>query len=206
MTYRLGWMAWATGAMVLAAASGCGGSSADPPPTTPVTTPASSVPPTSATPTDPSMAAVADATKLMRRYLAVLDTVRSSRHGNVAKLKSVATSSELAGLENLVRRQQDEGQRQIGATVLSKLAVQSVNLANSDPAEGKVPVVVIDVCWNVSSVDLVDQNGKSVVPPSRPDTGWTRYTVANYRYARNPHNGWRVATGQDLKQAPCATA
>ena len=100
----------------------------------------------------------------------------------------------------------DQGQRQTGTTAISELKVQSVNLDNSDPDAGKVPTVVIDVCWDVSKVDVLDKSGKSIVSPTRPDTGWTRYTVANYDYAADPTGGWRVATGQDLKKTPCAAS
>ena len=93
-----------------------------------------------------------------------------------------------------------------GTTAISELKVQSVNLDNSAPDAGKVPTVVIDVCWDVSKVDVLDKSGKSIVSPDRPDTGWTRYTVANYEYAADPTGGWRVATGQDLKQTPCAAS
>jgi hypothetical protein len=99
-----------------------------------------------------------------------------------------------------------KGQRQIGTTANSELTVQSVNLDNSDPSAGEVPTVVIDVCWDVSKVDVLDKSGKSIVSPNRPDTGWTRYTVANYKYAADPTSGWRVATGQDLKQTLCAAS
>jgi hypothetical protein len=66
--------------------------------------------------------------------------------------------------------------------------------------------VQVDVCWDVSDVDVIDATGKSVVSPGRPDTGWTRLTVANYRYSADPRGGWRVATGQDLKKPPCAAS
>ncbi|WP_239455642.1 hypothetical protein [Nocardioides gilvus] len=81
-----------------------------------------------------------------------------------------------------------------------------MNLDNSDPAAGKVPTVVIDVCWDVSDVDVIDRDGASVVSPGRPDTGWTRYSVANYDYTDDPNGGWRVATGQDLKEEPCTAS
>jgi hypothetical protein len=64
----------------------------------------------------------------------------------------------------------------------------------------------VDVCWDVSNADLIDQGGKSVVSPNRASTGWTRYTVANYLRSANPSGGWRIATSQDLKQKPCAAS
>ena len=121
-------------------------------------------------------------------------------------MKTVATSTQLGAVQTLLRRQHEQGQRQTGTTAISELTVQSVNLDNSDPSAGKVPTVVLDVCWDVSKVDVLDESGESIVSPDRPDTGWTRYTVANYQYAADPAGGWRVATGQDLKRTPCASS
>jgi hypothetical protein len=150
--------------------------------------------------------ATADATSALRNYFRVVDDLRSDPGVDLTQLKSVATSAQLKAVATLVRRQRSAGQHQTGTTVISELKVQSVTLDNSDPDAGKVPTVVIDACWDVSKVDVLDKSGKSIVSPNRPDTGWTRYTVANYEYAANPAGGWRVATGQDLKQTPCAAS
>lgn len=205
MDIRLGLISLATGTLLLAAVSACGDSDNDPPSTTQSShsTPDET---TSASPKSPSDEATADATAAMRSYYRVLDAVRSSSSNDLQKLKSVATGTQLQAMQTLIRRQQDQGQRQTGSTAVSDLKVQSVNLDNSDPSAGKVPTVVIDVCWDVSKVDFLDKNGKSIVSPNRPETGWTRYTVANYKYAADPTGGWRVATGQDLKQTPCAAS
>jgi hypothetical protein len=142
----------------------------------------------------------------VQNYFTVVDDLRSDPATGLKQLNAVATSAQLNAVETLIRRQRGEGQRQTGTTTISDLKVQSVNLENSDPDAGKVPTVVIDVCWDVSKVDVLDKSGKSIVSPARPDIGWTRYTVANYDYAADPTGGWRVATGQDLKQAPCAAS
>lgn len=55
-------------------------------------------------------------------------------------------------------------------------------------------------------VDVLDSDGKSVVSPDRPDTGWVRYLVANYKWKAAPRGGWRIASGTDLKRAPCAAS
>ena len=203
---RLGLISWATGTVMLAAVSACGGSNTDPPPTSEPSSPSPSSPTTSSSPSSPSDAASAAATDAVRSYFAVVDQLRSDPAVDLKKLKSVATSAQLNAVETLISRQRDEGQRQTGTTALNELEVQSVNLDNSDPKAGKVPTVVIDVCWNVTKVDVLDKSGKSIVSSDRPDTGWTRYTVANYKYAADPTGGWRVATGQDLKQTPCAAS
>jgi hypothetical protein len=206
MKTRLGLISWATGTLMLAAVSACGASDTDPPPNSESSSSLPTEPTTSATPTSPSDAAATDATTAVRNYFAVVDGLRSDPATGLEQLKAVATSAQLSAVETLIRHQRGEGQRQTGPTVISELKVQAVNLDNSDPDAGKVPTVVFDVCWDVSKVDVLDKSGESIVSPNRPDTGWTRYTVANYDYAANPIGGWRVATGQDLKQQPCAAS
>ncbi len=206
MKIRLRLISWATGTLMLAAVSACGGTDADPPQTSEPSSTSPSTPATSSSPSSPSDEARADASDALRNYFTVVDQLRSDPKGDLKKLKSVATSAQLNAVETLIGRQRDEGQRQTGTTAINEMQVQSVSLDNSDPKAGKVPTVVIDVCWDVSKVDVLDKSGKSIVSPDRPDTGWTRYTVANYKYAADPTGGWRVSTGQDLKQAPCAAS
>jgi hypothetical protein len=115
------------------------------------------------------------------------------------------TNIELTTEQRLVTRERQQGDRQIGGTRIAALTVQSVNLDDSDPAAGKVPTVTVDVCWDVSKVDVVDGRGHSIVLPTRPNRAWTRYIVANYAWASSPAAGWRVADGTDLKRPPCAS-
>lgn len=208
MENRLGLTFLATGTLLLAAVSACADNDADPPPASPVTSSAteSESPTASASPTSSSDAATAYATAAMTDYYAVLDGLRADPTSDLKKLETVAIGAQLNAVQTLVQRQRDEGQRQTGTTAISQLKVQSVTLDNSDPDAGKVPTVFIDVCWDVTKVDVLDKSGESIVSPNRPDTGWTRYTVANYEYAADPTGGWRVATGQDLKQTPCAAS
>lgn len=205
MRNRLGLKSWATGALVLAAVTGCaGGNSPTADPTT-SSTPASS-PTASASPTSPSEAASSAASHKLRDYFATVDRLGQDPAAALDPLDQVATSTQLSAERRLLKSQHGRGERQVGETRVARLKVQSVNLDNSDPSAGKVPTVVIDVCWDVSKVDVLSKDGKSIVSAHRPDTGWTRYIVANYRYAANPSGGWRVASGQDLKQAPCAAS
>jgi hypothetical protein len=139
----------------------------------------------------------------MRKYYVVVDEVGQAPTSDLARLEEVATSTQLSAIANLLRRQHQQGQRQTGMTQINDLIVQSVSLENSAPEAGRAPAVVIDVCWDVSEVDVLDRSGESIVAADRPDTGWTRYTVANYDYATDSFGGWRVATGQDLERTPC---
>jgi hypothetical protein len=208
MTRSLGVKAWATGALVLVAVATCAScsSDADPAPSATATTSTlGSTSPTSS-PHSESEAASAAAEDIVRRYFVVLDSLRQDPAAPVKQLSSVATSTQLAAQRRLLTSERDQRLRQVGTTRVADLTVQSVNLDNSDPSVGKVPTVTVDVCWDVSRADLIDQGGKSVVSPDRANTGWTRYTVANYDWSENPSGGWRVATSRDLKRAPCASS
>ncbi|GAA1761561.1 hypothetical protein GCM10009795_005010 [Nocardioides hankookensis] len=207
MTRSLGVKAWATGTVVLAALTGCAssGSSADPSP--PATTAASSPTTTSSSPSPTSASEVAStaAEDVVRRYFAVLDGLRHDPTKALAQLSSVATSTQLAAQKRLLTTERSQKLRQVGDTKVVDVTVQSVNLDNSDPSAGKVPTATVDVCWDVSDVDIVDKGGKSVVSPNRASAGATRYTVANYHWSDDPSAGWRIATGQDLKHTTCVS-
>jgi hypothetical protein len=204
MTTSRGVSALATAALLLVAVTSCSSNdddpaaSASPSPSSPATTTAASTPPS-----DTQSASTA-ASALVEKYYATVDKLSQQTEAPLSELSTVATSVQRSAERTLLKAQRERGERQTGATKIAQLRVQSVNLDNSDPGAGRVPTVQVDVCWNVSNVDVVDANGKSIVSPGRPDSGWTRLTVANYRYATDPTGGWRIATGQDLKQAPCA--
>jgi hypothetical protein len=205
MNYRLGFRSWAAGALVLAAVTACNDSGSDPGPISSPTS-ASSTPIGPASTMSPTDVASTNATDVVRRYYAVLDEVRQNPKLPISKLRQVETGVELDADIRLVRSERSKDLRQIGSAKLVEVKAQSVNLDNSDPRAGKVPTVVVDVCWDVSAVDVVDRSGKSVVTPTRPDQGRTRYMVANYRWTTDPTHGWRVASGQDLELAPCAAS
>lgn len=109
----------------------------------------------------------------------------------------------MATQQTLFKRERKQEPHQTGETKVVELEVQSVNLDNSDPQAGKVPTVQIDVCFDVSGVDVLDADGKSVVAPDRPDTGWIRYSVANYEWDSDPDGTWRVASSQNIERTPC---
>jgi hypothetical protein len=206
MTKRLGLISSATGILLLAAVSACGSSSTDPPNTTPATSSVPSAPTTSDVPASPSAQASSDAEAAIRKYYAVLDEIGGDPKRSLSKLSTVATSTQLSAMRTVLRQQHERHERQTGSLVIAETKVQSVSLDNSHPSAGKVPAVVVDVCWDVSNVDVLNAKGTSILSQSRPDRGWTRLTVANYKYVADPRGGWRVASGQDLRQAPCAAS
>lgn len=190
----------ATCVLALAAVTSCAASE---PSTSPTEETSHRSPVPTSTPTSDTDAASKAATDTVRDYFGVLDELRQDRGHSLDALTTVATSTQLTVQKRLLENERSKKLRQVGSTDLADVSVESVNLDNSDPKAGKVPTVMVDVCWNVSGADLVDASGKSVVSPDRVGVGWTRYTVANYDYQTDPLTGWRVASGKDLKQPPC---
>lgn len=196
----------ATAAILLAATAACADDGNDPAASGSPTP--SSPAPTTATTTPPSDTEVASeaASDVVRRYFATVDQLRQDPDQPSTELNAVTISTQLSAQKKLLESQRTDGRRQVGDTQIVELTVQAINLDNSDPQAGKVPTVQVDVCFDVSEVDVLDANEKSVVSPDRPDTGWIRFLVSNYEWAGDPKGGWRVASGQDLEQAPCAAS
>jgi hypothetical protein len=109
----------------------------------------------------------------------------------------VASSTQLTAQKSLLESQRADGLRQLGDTRVAEVSVESVNL--DEPA-----TVIVDVCWDVSAVDVVNTSGTSVVSPERKDSGWTRFTVTNLTWESGSTDGWRVSGGSDLGDEPCA--
>ena len=139
----------------------------------------------------------------MRDYYKVADQIGQDPNARLSRLERVATSLELSARRQSFEEWRTSGLRQVGSTQIVELMVQSVSLDNSDPEAGLVPTVQVDVCYDVSDVDLVDKSGTSVVSPEREDRAWERLYVANYDYANDPNNAWQVASLKTLEKAPC---
>lgn len=165
---------------------------------------------TSPTPTatetpPPSQSEVASqaADAKVREYYEVRDQLGLDYSTPLRLLRKVATSIELTAQQRLFKKERSQGLVQTGQTRVAELQVQSVDLDNSNPKAGRVPTVQVDVCYDVSGVDVVDEDGKSIVSPDRPETGWIRYFVSNYEWANDPSGAWRVATSKSLERTPC---
>lgn len=198
-TVALGIQTLAVVVALLVAGTACTDSGSDPAPSA---TPTASSP-TAPTPSTGTEVASEAASEIVRQYFATVDALRQDPKGSSGELAAVAASTQLAAQKKLLSSQRKQGLHQIGDTKVIELEVQSVSLDNSDPAVGKVPTAIVDVCWDVGDVDVVSDDDESVVAPDRVAIGWTRFTVANYDWASDPTGGWRVAGGEDLKKAPC---
>lgn len=190
-----------TAVLLFAVATSCAQS---PDGTGPTTKPdPSSTAPTSASPESQEDRAAANAEDAVRAYFKAVDELQQDPNKDLEGLSKVAVGVQLNAQNLSLEQLRKAGRHQTGDTVIAEVKVQSVSLDNSDPKAGKVPTVTVDACWDVGDVDVVDKNGKSVVSPDRPDDGWTRFTVANYHWSKNPSGGWRIANGQDLEQPSC---
>ena len=175
----------------------CGGSdnTADPTPT----------PPQSPSPTkslSPTEQATNDAQAELKRYYEVVDQV-GQRKAPIMKLKTVAISTALTYQTQISKSTLKNGQKQVGDVAFTVNKVMQVSLDNSAPKKGKVPYVQMQVCADVTNVDVVDKNGKSVVLPTRRNRSLVVLTVANYNYAKNPHNDWKVASQDTSENTSC---
>ena len=204
MTKFSGTFSVATAVFLLAAMAACGSDSdADPAPEPTASASSPSSAPTSSA-GSPEHSAATAAEVAVGDYYALTDLLLQDDAVSLDRLEEVAISTQLSAQKNFLTTERAAGTQQRGDTKIVETKVQSVNLDNSDPKAGRVPSVTIDVCWDVSEVDVVDASGKSMVPADRPDRGWTRLTVANYTWDNDPDTGWRVAGGEDLKKSPCA--
>jgi hypothetical protein len=177
----------------------------DKPGNDPTATPTTTSPSTRATETPPSPSEVASqaAKAKVREYYSVRDRLRTDPAVPLRLLRSVAISVELDAQHRLFKNERRQGIVQTGQTRIAELTVQSVDLDNSDPKAGRVPTVQVDVCYDVSDVDIIDADGKSIVKPDRPETGWIRYFVSNYQWASDPNGAWRVASSKSLERTSC---
>lgn len=206
MTHYRGTTQLATAAVLLAAMTACATNREDPESSgspAPISTAPSTAP--STPPSDQEIASES-ASRLVRSYYSVRDELRQDPQAPLDKLSTIAISTELSAQQNLFKRERTEGLHQVGATKIATLTVQTVILDNSNPKAGNVPTVQVDVCYDVSKVDVLDRNGQSVVSPERADTGWIRYTVANYKWTADPTGAWRVATSENIERTPCAAS
>lgn len=195
----------ATAAAVAIAMGGCASDGNDPAATPTPTSSSSSPAPTATSPTPQSDSEIASeaASAVLRKFYDLRNQLRQDPSQPLTLLDDVAISTELAAQKQLFKKEREQGLHQTGETKVVELEVQSVNLDNSDPKVGKVPTVQIDLCFDVSGVDVIDKDGKSVISPDRPDTGWIQFLVSNYQWDTDPDGSWRVASSQDIERTPC---
>lgn len=160
--------------------------------------------PTTSAPTSPSVVpvsaedqALAEVTKIVNEYYALLDQIGADRSADANILRDVATGE---ALQNAIRadvRSKAQGRVQIGNVKVLEVEPFSIDLT-SDPAADprKYETIVIDTCVDVSGVNVVDAEGKSVVLATRLPQSADRFDVVHYDF------GWRI-TNVEYAGQPC---
>ena len=166
-------------------------------------TPSSAAPTTSA-PTSSSVVpvsaedqAVAEATDLVRAYYAEIDRVNIDPNADANTLRDV-TANEAFDLQLRTALQtKARGLTQIGNVRVLEVTPFSIDLSSDATAQPpKYPTIVMDTCIDVSEVNVVDAEGKSVVASTRPPQSAARVDVVQFDF------GWRVNKIQSAGQ-PC---
>lgn len=109
--------------------------------------------------------ALAAATKRYAAYLKVSDEILSEGGTDPGRLKSVATGKALATDLKGFAMARDKGWHTTGKTSFDNVRLQSRRMSNSVTSD----VVAVYLCVDVSSIDVLDSSGKSVVSGTRPD-------------------------------------
>ncbi len=151
--------------------------------TSPTTTPSAS----------PEEVAVAAATEKVPAYFAVSDkSLQDTKAFDREEFKTVAITTALDDLRNLFSAFQTQNYKQVGSTAVESMTNPRVSLKlDLKKTPPDVPTVQMDVCIDVSKLNVVDSPGKSVVPATRKPRQLWRIGVTNYQYPTA--SAWRVA-------------
>ena len=154
------------------ALAGCNAEDTPPSPGPTSPAPSAGTTATSATPTPtktltPEQQDLRSAEEAITEYWRVIDEAASSPTQSLNVLATVARSQALAQWQTTLTADRGKGLTQKGLSV-----VRDAEAATKD---GKTYTVI--ACLDVSAVDVVDADGKSVVRPDRPATQRYTYTV-----------------------------
>lgn len=151
--------------------AGCTGSSSEPEPTPtppPTTSPTASPTTPTTTPTpEPAPEEVA-AKQAVIDFWKVQDELAANPELSVTRLAEVARGQALDVHRTNLLDQAREGLRQVGTVEVTPTRAQ----AGESPEH-----MVVTACLDVTDVDIVNSDGDSVVPATRPDRAAYDYTV-----------------------------
>lgn len=181
-------------ATALTAATLCACSSGDE--GTATATPSATASSISASPTptlSPEDVAIAAAEQKIPEYFAVSDqSLQDPENFNLEDFKAVAISSALIDLQNRFNVFTAQEFTQKGSAEVESIANPRVDLKlDLDKSPPDVPTVQLDVCVDVSKLNLVNAAGESQTPASRKPRQLWRVGVSNYEYPAPDQ--WRVS-------------
>lgn len=161
-------------------------------PTDPVTSPTSTDPEPSPPTTSPKDLAAERAEKVLRAYYrTITECLANAGHTKATCFDDVAIGTELSNRRNSLVSAQAMKSTVTGSIEVVSVALAKVDLANK-PKETPptIPTVTFKVCRDVSRLNIVDAQGKSIVPPNRLPRAVESVSVYNYHYPKA--DGWRV--------------
>lgn len=106
--------------------------------------------------------ALAAATKAYAAYVSMADRVFMDGGVAAERMQSVATGAQLAADRKGFQEVMSEGEHSTGGTTFDQVKLQQQSTRGS-------AAVVIYVCEDISAVDVLDQQGKSLVSADRPN-------------------------------------
>jgi len=167
--------------------------------TTPTSAPATTdASPTTTTPTatptkSPEDKAIEAAEEIIPLYFEVGDrSIQDPNKFDREELKKVAISSAVDDMQNRVSAFQRQELKASGKTEVESMTNPRVDLKlDLKKSPPDVPSVQLDVCIDVSKLNVVDKDGKSMIPADRKPRQLWRVGVANYEYPKA--DAWRVA-------------
>ena len=196
----------AVAAVALLAACTAGTNAVDP--TTSSTSPSSAVTSTStvnatSTTTSPEDNAAAHAEEVLRAYYrAIPQCLADPKNTPITCFDQVAITTELTNRRNAIASAQAMQTKASGPINLVSVTRTRVDLTNKvTETPPTVPTVEFRVCTDVSGFNIVDKDGKSVVPADRKPHVLVDVAVLNYKYP-DPAE-WRVGYVVSVKDASC---
>lgn len=177
-------------------------------PTAPIQTSASSVssPSVSSTPTPsltPEDEAAVAAEEVLRAYYRAFPVCMSDPPNSKSTcFDSVAIGTELINRRNALASAQSMQTRAAGTIALSSVGRPAVDLTSKlDETPPTVPTVTFRVCVDVSAYNILDKDGKSIVPADRKPRSLIDVSVYNYKLPDSSQ--WRVGYVVPVKDGTC---
>lgn len=157
----------------------------------------------SMTTASPEDEAAMHAEEVVRAYFrAEAQCLTDPPHTPITCFDNVAITTELDNLRNSLVSAQAMATRVSGEIDVVSIDRESVDLTNKVTEQPPtVPQVVFSVCADVSRFNIVDKDGKSIVPADRKPRSRVELHVANYKYPDMTQ--WRVAYIVVPKDSTC---
>ena len=194
-----------TAALLLASCTGGDGNAN---PTASTATPTSTATATTTASPSPSTTSAEDqvaqhAEAVYRDYLRAQTTCLSNpRQSLPTCFDAVAIGTERNTSLQSLRAAQEVDSKVSGDVTIISIKTTKVDLTNKvKETPPTVPQVVFAVCMDVSKFNIVDKDGKSIVPPSRKAHVPVNVSVLNYKYP-DPAQ-WRVGLVTEVKDGSC---